>query len=178
MKLEAVNYNNNIAYAGRNGKDDDQKKVTTSEVAAVTGTSAATATASRTGAWKTFKQFGFDTQKMRNVSAETKEALQFAQKTGQEAKGLWAGLSKNAKRFTDAIIDWGHTVKANRFIKPILESGVYKRTAGLIGGAVAFFVFVTGVGNMTKKVVNGVQDRSDKFMRMAIPDSDSYSNAA
>lgn len=177
MNVDAVRYNNHIAYTGQKG-DDDKKHVTPSDVAAVTGTSAATATATRTGAWKTFKQFGFETEKMKNISTETKQAIQFAKKTGAEAKGLWAGLSKNAKRFTDAIIDWGHAVKANRFIKPILESGVYKKAAGAIGGVTAFFVFVTGVCSMSKKVVNGVQQHTDRFMKMAIPEEVETSQAA
>ncbi len=176
MNVDAVRYNTNLNYTGQ--RDDDKKRVTTAEVATVTGTSAATATASRTGAWKTFRQFGFETDRMKNISAETKEAIQFAKRTGTEAKGLWAGLSKNAKKFTDAIIDWGHTVKANRFIKPILESGVYKKTAGLIGGATAFFVFVTGVCSMSKKVMNGVQHHSDKFIKMASFDEQDTTQAA
>lgn len=170
MQVEAIRQNN-IAYQGQN-KDDDKKHVTTADVAAVTGTSAATATASRTGAWKTFKQFGFDTEKMRGISAETRDTIQFAKKTGQEAKGLWAGLSKNAKKFTDAIVEWGQNLKANKFIKPLFESPVFKKAAGAIGGATAFFVFVTGVCNMSKKVANGVQSRTDRFTKLAMAEDE------
>jgi len=166
MKTAAINYNNQISYQRREN-DDDKRRVTTAEVSTATGTAAAASTASRGGAWKTLKQFGFDTDKLRNISAETRDTLKFAQTTTEEAKGLWAGIAKNSKRFTNAIIEWGQTVKANRFIKPILESGVYKKTAGLLGGMTAIFVFITGVGHMTKKVVNGVQDRSDKFIKLA-----------
>ena len=173
MQVEAIRQNN-IAYQGQ-GKDDDKNRVTTADVATVTGTSAATATASRTGAWKTFKQF--ETEKIKGISAETRDTIQFAKRTGAEAKGLWAGLSKNARRFTDAIVEWGHTVKANRFIKPLLESGVFKKAAGAIGGITAFFVFVTGVCNMSKKVANGVQSRTDRFTKLAMAE-DNYSNAA
>ena len=171
MQVEAIRQNN-IAYQGH-GKDDDKNRVTTADVATVTGTSAATATASRTGAWKTFKQF----EKIKGISAETRDTIHFAKRTGAEAKGLWAGLSKNARRFTDAIVEWGHTVKANRFIKPLLESGVFKKAAGAIGGITAFFVFVTGVCNMSKKVANGVQSRTDRFTKLAMAE-DNYSNAA
>ncbi len=176
MQVEAIRQNN-IAYQGQ-GRDDDKNRVTTADVAAVTGTSAATATASRTGAWKTFKQFGFETEKIKGISAETRDTIQFAKRTGAEAKGLWAGLSKNAKRFTDAIVEWGQTVKANRFVKPLLESGVFKKAAGAIGGITAFFVFVTGVCNMSKKVANGVQSRTDRFTKLAMAEEDNYSNAA
>ena len=65
MQVEAIRQNN-IAYQGQ-GRDDDKNRVTTADVAAVTGTSAATATASRTGAWKTFKQFGFETEKIKGI---------------------------------------------------------------------------------------------------------------
>lgn len=174
MRTSAITYNNQISYRGRD--NDDKKRVTTSDVSTATGTAAA-ATATRGGAWKTLKQFGFDTEKLKNVSAETKEAIQFAENTTKEAKGLWAGLAKNSKRFTNAIIEWGQTVKANRFIKPILESGVYKKTAGVIGGATAVFVFISGVGHMTKKVIDGTQKHSDRFIKLATAE-DTMSDAA
>ena len=172
MKTGTIRYNNQISYQRREN-DDDKRRVTPAEVSTATGTAAAASTATRGGAWKTLKQFGFDTDKLTNVSAETRDTIKFAQKTTEEAKGLWAGIAKNSKRFTNAIIEWGQTVKANKFIKPILESGVYKKTAGVIGGATAIFVFVTGVGHMAKKVVNGVQEHSDKFIKLASASDDS-----
>lgn len=166
MRTMQVQYNNNyIAYQGNNA-DEDKRRVTAAEVSTATGTAAA-ATTVRGGALKTFKQFGFDTNKLKGISAETTEAIKFAENTASEAKGLWAGLAKNSRRFTDAIIEWGQNVKANKFIKSILESGAYKKTAGFVGGVTALFVFISGVGHMTKKVVNGVSDKSDRFIRLA-----------
>ena len=157
---------NYIAYQGRND-DDDKRRVTAAEVSTATGTAAAATTTVRGGALKTFKQFGFDTNKLKGISAETASTIKLAENTANEAKGLWAGLAKNSKRFTEAIIEWGQNVKANKFIKPILESGAYKKTAGFVGGVTALFVFISGVGHMTKKVVNRVSDKSDKFIRLA-----------
>ena len=170
MRTEKIGYNHNtISYNGYE-RDDDKKRITTAEVAATTGTAAAAGSATKPGVWKTFKQFGFDTKKLEQVTSlnsELKGAQQFAGQTASEARGLFAGISKNTKKFAEAIIKWGQNVKANRFIKPVLESGIYKKAAWGLGGIVALFVFVSGIGNMTKKVINTASDKTDRFVQIA-----------
>ena len=169
MRTESIVYNSNsTSYQGRYN-DDDKKCITTAGVATTTGTAAAAGSA-KPGLWKTFKQFGFDTKRLEQVTAvnsELKNAQRFAGQTVGEARGLFAGISKNTKKFAEAIINWGKTVKANRFIKPVLESGIYKKAAWGLGGIVALFVFVSGIGNMTKKVINTASDKTDRFVKIA-----------
>ena len=168
MKAEKIGYNT-ISYKGRE-RDDDKKHITTAEVAATTGTAAAAGSATKPGVWRSFKQFGFDTKKLEQVTSlntELKGAQKFAGQTASEAKGLFAGISKNTKKFADAIIKWGQNVKANKFIKYILESGVYKKTAWGLGGILALFVFVSGIGNMIKKVINTASDKTDRLVQIA-----------
>lgn len=168
MKTESVGYKyNTISYQGH-VSDDDKRHIGTAEVAATTGTVAAAG--SRPGLLKTFRQFGFDTKKLEqatSISREMKGAGKYAEQTVREAKGLWAGLSRNTKRFSEAIIKWGQNVKTNKFIKPLLQSCVYKKAAWGIGGAAALFVFVSGVGNMTKQVLNIASDKTDRFVQIA-----------
>ena len=93
-------------------------------------------------------------QMMNTVETTTRTVNQ----NTQAAKGLWATFKHNIKMYTDDILKRLDTLKNTKFIGSIINSPITKKLAGIFGGALAFFVLVTGVNKAIKTGAIAVDD--------------------
>lgn len=74
------------------------------------------------------------------------------------AKGLWGTFKHNITMYTDDILRRLNSLKNHKFIAKIIDSPITKKAAGFFGGALAFFVLVTGINKAFKTGSIAVDD--------------------
>ncbi len=91
---------------------------------------------------------------MSNVNRTSRTMLNNSEKV----EGLFATFKSNIKRYTDDIITRLSKLQESKFIGPIVKSPVTKKVAGVFGGALAFFVLVTGVNKACRTGAIAIDD--------------------
>lgn len=99
-------------------------------------------------------------QQMMHTVTETTNAVN---KNAKTAKGLWATFKSNISMYTKDIMTRLEHFKNSKFIGPIINSPFTKRLAGFAGGALAFFVLVTGVNKAVKTGAIAIDDFKHQF---------------
>ena len=99
-------------------------------------------------------------QQMMQTVTNTTNAVN---KNTEAAQGLWATFRSNIKMYTKDIMTRLEHLKNSKFIGPIINSPVTKKLAGVAGGALAFFVLVTGVNKAVKTGAIAVDDFKHQF---------------
>lgn len=87
-------------------------------------------------------------------------------KNTQEAEGLLATFRVNIKRYTDDIVRRLSKLQDSTILGPIIKSPVTKKVAGLCGGALAFFVLVTGVNKAVRNGAIAVDNIKNQYHEM------------
>ena len=100
---------------------------------------------------------------LQNMMEQTQRAMQNVNQNSQVAIGLWANFKSNIKFYTNDIIKRLESLKNTKFIGPIVNSPVTKKLAGAAGGALAFFVLVTGVNKAVKTGAIAVDDFKSQY---------------
>ncbi|MFI3299789.1 MAG: hypothetical protein R3Y28_00060 [Candidatus Gastranaerophilales bacterium] len=152
MRIQSINA---ISYQNPNfkGQTSEDKKDTAKDVVTGGGAIAATKHAT-TNIAKTPNEFlrkaGQTSSKLKEGQKAVEATIENGQKAGSMMQRLWQ-KTKNAKSsMTERFIKWGENAKASKFVKPLLQSKVYKYSAGFIG---------YGFGAVT--LINGLCDISD-----------------
>lgn len=137
---------NKISFTSNNEKRDENR-VTATEVGVGAG---ATVGGAKYGinAFKRFKlgKVGDVVQ----LSGETTKAIREAADVGKKTKSLWSKMFANAKNYKESIINWGKNLKVAKWLKPVFESKAFAKFSGIAGGITAVFVFISGIGEMSK----------------------------
>ena len=127
-------------------------KTKTDQVAAGVGGAAGVTTSAT-------KMAGLSLQKMMaNVTSTAERVSENAEK----ATTLWGKFKKNTTIFTKDILARFKALENTKFIGAIVKSPIVKKSAALFGGALAFFVLVTGVNKAVKTSVQAAGDIKNK----------------
>ena len=130
-------------------------KTKTDQVAAGVGGAAGVTTSATKMAGKR----GLSLQKMMaNVTSTAERVSENAEK----ATTLWGKFKKNTTIFTKDILARFKALENTKFIGAIVKSPIVKKSAALFGGALAFFVLVTGVNKAVKTSVQAAGDIKNK----------------
>lgn len=113
----------------------------------VDATDVGVGTGAAIGAFRGFKQFGKVGDIVQISNETTKQIKQASQATGQ-VKKLWGRMFENAKQYTDSIVNWCKKSNTIKKLQPIFESKAFAKVSGILGGATALFVFISGIGEM------------------------------
>ena len=135
-------------------RKDAEQKVATGVGA--TGAGAAAYQAKRTTVNRTLQ--GWFT----NLTNTTKAARQNA----AEVTGIFGKFKHNFARFSGDIMSKAMKYKEMKFIGPIVKSPIMKGTAGVFGGAMAFFALVTGIDKAYRNGRLAVADIGGKFFNV------------
>jgi len=81
----------------------------------------------------------------------------------QQAVSLWSKFKNNTKIFTADILRRFKALESTKFIGKIIKSPIAKKAAGIFGGALAFFVLVTGVNKAVKTGIEAAGDVKSKL---------------
>lgn len=117
------------------------------------------------------------TGSLKRSLSNIKEGKQAITKTAVEAKGLFGNFRKNAKIFTDNMLNTLKNMKVGKFVQRIINTPVVKFGCGVAGGILAVCVLLSGMGTLysnTTKVVNNyvpkiaddINDFSEKYKSM------------
>ena len=102
-------------------------------------------------------------QSLQHMMENVQRTTNAAKKNSRVAKGLWATFKENIKFYTNDIVKRFEAFKNSKFIGPILNNPVTKKLAGVAGGALAFFVLVTGVNKAVKTGALAVDDFKHQY---------------
>ena len=127
---------------------DDKRKKAEKDVVTGGGAVAATTAATRGKAAKS----GFDmfasskevAQGMKNVTNATKEAQAVTKKT----MTLWGKVCENAKWAKNAVLNWGAKFKNLKYVKPLVESRVFRGCAGALGYGFGAITMISGLADI------------------------------
>lgn len=100
-----------------------------------------------------------------------------AARTAEAAKvgtGLFSGLKNNARVLTQRLVAKLDAVKTSRFVKPIINNRLTRFGCGVVGGALAVCILISGLGslyhnsvelinNYAPRVAHRVNQISDRF---------------
>lgn len=81
----------------------------------------------------------------------------------EAATGLWSKFKSNVQIFTQDIIRRLESLKKMKYVRPFIESPITKKLAGFAGGALAFFVLITGVNKAVKTGAIAVDDFKQQY---------------
>ena len=124
-----------------------QRKENQEKVAAGVGGAAGLSTSATKMASKKALQAESALAKSSQILTETNAAVI---KSSEATISLWTTFKSNIKMYKKDILNRLDKFKDAKFIGPILKSPIIKKAAGLFGGALAFFVLITGVNKAVK----------------------------
>ena len=102
-------------------------------------------------------------RQLQNMLESTQRTMGAVNKNAKAAKGLWANFKYNVKFYTKDILTRLDGLKNAKVIGPIINSPITKKMAGFAGGALAFFVLVTGVNKAVKTGSIAVDDFKNQY---------------
>lgn len=131
----------------RGNSDDDKKRVSTGEVATVTGATGATGSAISS-------KFSQVNKTVNETTRNVKKGVEFATSTTTKARTTFGKVGQAFTHYRDKVLQYGQNATNSKILKPILTSKAFKGVAGFFGGAMAGFTAITGIGEMTNYVAH------------------------
>lgn len=142
---------------------NEQRKQKQEQVATgVGGTAAATTAATKYAGRKGLKAQAGE-QFLGEMSTQVANGIKTANRVQETATGFIATFKQNFKMYTASIMENINKFKNSKLIGPIIKSPMTKRVSALAGGALAFFVLVTGVNKAFKTGEIAVEDFKSKY---------------
>lgn len=152
---------NNITFTSKKSKQKDKNKEAGKKV--VTGGGAVVATASTLNRAKTARK-GFDmfasASRLSNGMTTITETSGAINTAAKKTYTLWGKVCENAKWLKTKIIKWADKFKNMKYIKPLLESKVFRFTAGAIGYIFGAMTLISGLTEISKAATNTLQKTS------------------
>ncbi len=105
-------------------------------------------------------------QALSNMLETVTKTQQAVNKNTKAATGLWATFKNNIKIYSTDIYARLNKFKNAKFIGTIVNSPITKKVAGFFGGALAFFVLITGVNKAVKTGAIAVDDFKHQYHEM------------
>lgn len=137
----------------RRDKDAEKKVVTGGGAIAAT-----TAAANLKGAKSGLNMVQRTTNGLKTVTGTTKTATTAMKKT----KGLWAKVAENAKWAKDAILNFGSKFKNIKWVKPIVNSPIFKKCAGFLGYGFGAVTLISGMSDIVKVTTDSLEGNFSK----------------
>jgi hypothetical protein len=149
-------HSNKIAFTAERTQErkDAEKKVVTGGGAVAATTAAARAKATKSG-FDMFASASRVSQGMQTVTSGARTANNVVKKSSS----LWARVSENARWAKDAILNWGSNFKNMKYIKPLVESRVFKFGAGALGYGFGAVTLLSGLSDISKVVTDTVDEK-------------------
>lgn len=136
----------NVTQANKKLSSDDRKQ----QVATGVGGAAGLSTTATKMAGKRGLKAEAAEQTLQHMMENVQRTTNIAKRNTKTAKGLWQTFKANIKFYTNDIIKRLESVKNSKLLGPLLNNPVTKKLASAAGGALAFFVLVTGVNKAVK----------------------------
>lgn len=142
-------------------RQENQEKVAAGVGGAAGLTTSATKMASKRGLQAQTGERAY--QQATRMLTETNKAVI---NSSEKATSLWNTFKTNIKIYSNDIIKKLQKFKDSKFIGPIVKSPIIKKVAGFFGGALAFFVLVTGINKAFKTGELAFDDLKHQYNEM------------
>ena len=143
---------NTVTFTGEEKRHDAEKKVVTGG-GAIAATAAATRTKAARSGFDMFSSAKKVSQGMQTVT-DTAKSLK---NTVRQTTTLWGKVCKNAEWAKISIIESGNRFKSSRFIKPLVESKVFRGFAGALGYGFGLVTLISGCSDIVKVATDVAQ---------------------
>lgn len=100
---------------------------------------------------------------LQHMMEQTQRTMNSVNNNAKAVNGLWSAFKHDIEFYTEDIIKRLESLKNAKFIGPILNSPITKKMAGAAGGALAFFVLITGVNKAVKTGAIAVDDFKNQY---------------
>lgn len=142
-----ITVDSKISYTGmsREQKKDAEKKVVTGG-GAIAATAAATNSRAARSGFNMFASSKEVAKGMKTVSGAAKTV----NSTVKQTASLWSKVCENAKWAKNAVMSWGSKFKNLKYIKPLVESRVFKFGAGALGYGFGLVTLISGCSDIAK----------------------------
>lgn len=163
MRVSAVSFGNNYT-------DADNRKKRAEEV--VVGTGAAAAAGKKAG----FSMFN-SAKKVGMLQSETAEAARLVRQPIVKTRTLFGNFKSNSKSFSSKILGAFEGFKKLKYIKPIIESSLFRYSAAFFGTGLAVLTLIAGFTNIAKTSAIAMNEHITKsdFLNSLVDEENSKS---
>ena len=98
-----------------------------------------------------------------DITEQVSSGIKTVNKVQETATGFIASFKKDLKMFSANIMEHLNKFQNSKFIGPIIKSPITKKFSALAGGALAFFVLVTGVNKAFKTGEIAIDDFKSQY---------------
>lgn len=158
-----ISLNENVTFTSRHNKlrrartqeeKDRDKKVVTGGGAIVATTTAAKTKAARSG----FDMFSSASKVSNGITTSAKTASNVAKQT----KGLWGKVVENTRWAKNAILNWGKNIQNSKFLKPLVNSKLFKFGAGTLGYGFGIVTLISGLSDIGKVTTDAIEKQTHR----------------
>lgn len=151
---ERITFTSQPANNNKSDNKDAEKKVVTGG-----GAVAATTAAARSKAMKSGVDLFSTSEKAAKGIKGVTETTKTVTSVAKQSKGLWSKIVGNAKWAKTKILNWGAKFKNTRFIKPIVNSKIFKAGAGALGYGFGFVTLISGLSDIGKVTTEMIESK-------------------
>ncbi len=162
-EIKAISSNIQISKTPISPAEREHRKQQQEQVAAGVGGAAGLSTTATRVAGKKGMKVGTLENELNHVMEKVHHTTQAVNKNSKAATGLWAEFKANIQMFTRDISERLGKLKLPKFVKSVMESPLGKKLIGFTGGALAFFVLITGVNKAVKTGAIAVDDFKQQY---------------
>ncbi len=157
----------NATYTKKTTGEKEKQHQQAAAAAGVGGAAGLTAQATKVASKQGLKaQAAHLEQSFQNTVQTVNRANQSITRNKKVATGLWATFKKNVGKFSDSILKRFKNLENTKFIGPIVKSPITKKFASACGGALAFFVLISGVTRAFKTGALAFDDLKQQYNEM------------
>ena len=144
MKISAVTFT-----ANEDKRKDAEKKAVTGG-----GAIAATTAATRGKAARSDFDMFASSKKLANGMQTVTQTAKNAKTVAKKSMTLWGKVCENAKWAKKAVMNWGTKFKSLKYIRPLVESKIFRGCAGVLGYGFGIVTLISGISNIAKIATN------------------------
>ena len=153
-----VNFMANAQVVSNEQRKQKQEQVATG----IGGAAGVTATATKYAGRKGLRAQASE-KFLGELSGQVAQGIKKANEAQEVATGLFATFKKNFKMYSASVLEQLNKLKNSKFIGPIVKSPIAKKVSAVAGGALAFFVLITGVNKAVKTGAVAVNDFKSQY---------------
>ncbi len=146
------NYSNKISSVNftsqQNRSDNDDKKQSAKKVVEGGGAVAAATAITKRPAMDMFAAAG----KASGTIKKGADTINLANNAIKQTSSLWSKCAKACSSAKNFIIRWGETVKASKYIAPLLKSRMFKCCAGFMGYGFGAITLINGLADIVQNI--------------------------
>ena len=151
-----------ISFTGEPVRTPEQRQKRQEQVASGVGGAAGVTTATRFAGKRALKHEA-KADMLAEMYAQVGRTMNNVNEGTQVTSGMWHAFKANMTKYTRSVETLMLKMKDAKFIGPIIKSPITAKYSALAGGALAFFVLVTGINKAARSGALAVDDLKNKY---------------